>query len=1008
MSFRSTEPVRVAAMAIAMVVSVGAFAAPRGFIGDTGGGWSTTSKVSARASSEHIGESRLAVDAINGAGIDASGEVHNDVPGDMWLGLDPAGPDRFGVSPGGHWIELAFDQAYELKEMWIWNYAENASYTWTAMGLRDVRIEYSSVDGPGGWGSTNPSNWTEIFSGEFDVYDPGQPKTPNAIVDFGGVFAKYVLITSSTDPMTLSWICDRVPSSCGNDAAGLSEVRFYATPPPLNISSNGVANASVVVDAGAGVSDSFAATELSSFLGQVTGGSFPVRNSIQAGGPNLLVGPAAAQLADPGFTTAGLGEEGIVIRRAGNHMILAGAGTRGTLYAVYTFLEDQVGVHWWEPNAMTVPVIPTLDATALDLTYVPPFEYRETNQGIHQPGDWSARNKFNGTVHELTPQHGGRKYRYVSINKHFVHTYWTYLPPEDYFAVHPEWFALFGGVRDTRGLDVLNMDMRQEFKANVRSFLLANPQTTLVDISAIDGGVTSQDAASQAVIAAEGSPAGLMLQFVNWIAAELETEFPSVTFGALAYQDTFEAPSITVPRSNVIVRLTNIHSFFSAPMSDPQNSFFQAEMASWRAICQTLYIWDYPNEFCNPQYAHPNLRLLGPNIQFFANQGADGVYEEGVPLTSIDYPELRNWVTGQLLWDPGRDNQELIDTFANGYYGPAGPHILAAIDAMEDVREPNSGYVGPCWPVNDAAYLEFSPVTAAWGHLLLAEAAVINDLTLLPRVQTAMQTTANALQLHGRFGDMTVRASSEHHVRPAIEAINGSGLTPDGLRHISLGDGVQYGNNAWLSSTLAQSQSNPRGGTSPGGHWIELAFDEVRSLGEMWIWNYHEYIPSAPVDWRVMGARQVVIQYSTTGSSDSGEWSVVYVGEIPMSPAVDEAPVSLVVDFNGDEAKYVVITTSPTSTKNWSNGANQESGISEVRFFDHTFTTQFIPVLVPNVMELTFGTDTGRDYLLEFATQMDQSVWTSAGMVIEGTGGSVTVHDPSATPQQKFYRIRLQ
>ena len=234
MSFRPTEAIHVAAVAIAMVVSVGAFAAPRGFIGDTGDGGSTTSKVSARASSEHIGENRLAVDIINGAGIDASGDVHNDVPGDMWLGLDPAGPDRFGVSPGGHWIELAFDQAYELNEMWIWNYAEGGAYTWTAMGLRDVRIEYSTVDGPGGWGSTNRSNWTEIFSGEFDVYDPGQPKTPNAIVDFGGVFAKYVLITSSTDPMTLSWVCDRVSSSCGNDDAGLSEVRFYATPPPIS------------------------------------------------------------------------------------------------------------------------------------------------------------------------------------------------------------------------------------------------------------------------------------------------------------------------------------------------------------------------------------------------------------------------------------------------------------------------------------------------------------------------------------------------------------------------------------------------------------------------------------------------------------------------------------------------------------------------------------------------------------------------------------------------------
>jgi len=780
-----------------------------------------------------------------------------------------------------------------------------------------------------------------------------------------------------------------------------------APPPPLTIASNGVANAFVVVDGGAGISDTNAAAELASFLGQVTGGSFPVYNSLQVGGPNLLVGSAAALLGDPGFTLAGLGEEGIVIRRAGTHMILAGAGTRGTLYAVYTFLEDQVGIHWWEPSAMSVPDIPTLIMTEPDLTYVPPFEYRETNQGRHQPGDWSARNKYNGAVHELEAEHGSRKYSYISINKHFVHTYWTYLPPEDYFATHPEWFALYNGVRDTRGLDVLNMDMRQEFKANVRAFLLANPHATLVDISSIDGGITSQDSASQAIVAAEGSPAGLMLQFVNWIAAELETEFQGMMFGALAYQDTFEAPGITVPRSNVIVRLSNIHAFFSAPMSDPQNIFFETEMSAWRAICDSLYVWDYPNEFCNPQYAHPNLRLLGTNINFFAQHGADGVFEEGVGLTSIDYPELRNWVTGQLLWNPDRDNQELIDTFANGYYGPAGPHILDAIDVMEDAREPNSGYVGPCWPVNDAAYLEFAPVTAAWGHLLLAEAAVINDPTLLPRVQAAMQTTINALQLHGRIGDMTVRASSEHHVRPAVETINGSGLTPDGLRHTSLGDGAQYGNNAWLSGTLAQSLSNPRGGSTPGGHWIEFAFDQVRSLGEMWIWNYHEYIPSIPVDWRVMGARVVIIEYSLTGSSDAGEWSTAYIGEIPMSPAVIEAPVSLVVDFDGAMAKYVMITTSPTSTKNWSGGANDESGISEVRFFDHTFTTQFIPAIVPDVFEATFSTDPNREYRLEYTTELNPPLWISSGPIIEGTGGQVTAYDPTGTSNQKHYRIIL-
>jgi len=222
---------RLTALAISTVASVEAFAAPRGFIGDTGTGWDTTAAVSARASSEHTGGSRLIADAINGAGIDASGDSHNNTPGDMWLGLDPAGPDRFGVSPGGHWIEFAFDQSYALTEMWIWNYAEgqSAGYMWSAQGIKNARIEYTNVDGPCGWGSMNPSDWTEIFSGDFDVYDPGQARTPNIIADFGGSSAKYVLITTTPDTTNLNWVCEKIPSSCPNDDTGLSEVRFYGT-----------------------------------------------------------------------------------------------------------------------------------------------------------------------------------------------------------------------------------------------------------------------------------------------------------------------------------------------------------------------------------------------------------------------------------------------------------------------------------------------------------------------------------------------------------------------------------------------------------------------------------------------------------------------------------------------------------------------------------------------------------------------------------------------------------
>ena len=216
-------------------LTAGAAAAPRGFIGDTGSGWDGTGAVEARAGSEHAGGGRLAVDAVNGSGIDAGGDVHGNDPGDMWLSLEPGLADRFGVTPGGHWIEFAFDKAYELVEMWIWNYAEGDpnGYAWSAQGIKEARIEYTTVDGPGGWGSLNPSDWTQVFAGDLSVYDPGQPRTAGAVVDFGGAYAKYVVITSSAVASNLNWVCAKMPAFCPNDDAGLSEVRFYPAPDPV-------------------------------------------------------------------------------------------------------------------------------------------------------------------------------------------------------------------------------------------------------------------------------------------------------------------------------------------------------------------------------------------------------------------------------------------------------------------------------------------------------------------------------------------------------------------------------------------------------------------------------------------------------------------------------------------------------------------------------------------------------------------------------------------------------
>ena len=107
----------------------------------------------------------------------------------------------------------------------------------------------------------------------------------------------------------------------------------------VTIAENGVAEAVIVIAEDAPEPEQHAAAELAEFLQQIAGTTFEIVHGPAVGRLRLLVGPKAAKLAVADFSTDGLGSDGIIIRRVGKDLILAGGHPRGTLYAVYTFLE---------------------------------------------------------------------------------------------------------------------------------------------------------------------------------------------------------------------------------------------------------------------------------------------------------------------------------------------------------------------------------------------------------------------------------------------------------------------------------------------------------------------------------------------------------------------------------------------------------------------------------------------------------------------------------------------
>ncbi|MHC4982027.1 MAG: DUF4838 domain-containing protein [Planctomycetota bacterium] len=501
------------------------------------------------------------------------------------------------------------------------------------------------------------------------------------------------------------------------------------------IAEGGRATADIVLAEGESAPVRHAAAELGDFLEQVTGAKFRINRQPGKAGFHLLVGPKAAKFAVPEFTTDGLGAEGIVLRTVGDKLVLAGGRPRGTVYAVYTFLETYVGCRWWSSRAARVPQMPDLAVGALDVRYVPPLEYRYPYWSDAFDLDWAVRNKSNGPPGLRQAKYGG----YMSHGK--VHTFYRLIPPAKYFEDHPDWFSLISGRRRHKmaQLCLSNEQMRRELVKNLKAWIRRTPHRRVFSVSQNDWHGNCECARCRAADAKAGSPAGSLLLFVNAVAEEIEKEFPDVSISTLAYQYTRRPPKNIRPRPNVIIQLCSIECSFSVPLTHRRNDAFRDDILAWSKGADRLYIWDYTTNFRHYLMPHPNLRVLGPNVRFFVACNARGIFEQGAYNSlGAEFAELRAWVLAKLLWDPTLDADGLVKEFCEGYYGPAAPSIMRYIKTIHDAAARHREYLG-CLPSygHRFGYLSLEVLSKAWRHLKAAEKAVGDDETLLDRVRMA-------------------------------------------------------------------------------------------------------------------------------------------------------------------------------------------------------------------------------------------------------------------------------
>ncbi|MBI3923202.1 MAG: DUF4838 domain-containing protein [Armatimonadetes bacterium] len=502
----------------------------------------------------------------------------------------------------------------------------------------------------------------------------------------------------------------------------------------LTLAEQGRTGYTIVIPSEAIEPERTAAGELKEYLQKVTGAQFRIRteSEVPNGARQILVGPSRRlkKLTQKTDWTS-LGHDGIVIKTVGKKLLLAGGRPRGTLYAVYTFLEEVVGCRWWTSTEDYIPKKPTLTIPALDKTHVPPLRYREAFYRDAFRSPFAVRMKTNGHFEQIPPEYGGH-YNILG----WCHTFYQLLPPDKYFSQHPDWYSEINGNRVPEGaqLCLTNEEMRKELTRQALEWIRKSPDAGMISIAQNDCGGRCQCAKCAAVEKEEGAPSGPLIHFVNAVATDIEKEYPDFLVETLAYQYTRQAPLRVKPRANVVVRLCTIECSFAQPLSSDQNAKFRDDIKAWSAVAPNLYIWDYVTDFANYLQPHPNLRVLAPNLRFFVEHHAIGVFEQGdAGCAAGDFVRLRAWLLAHLLWDPSLDEKALLKEFLEGYYGPAAPFMSAYLDLVNDAAERATAYVS-CFTL-DTSYLRVEDLQQARALFDQAAATVKDDPVLSQRVR---------------------------------------------------------------------------------------------------------------------------------------------------------------------------------------------------------------------------------------------------------------------------------
>jgi hypothetical protein len=454
---------------------------------------------------------------------------------------------------------------------------------------------------------------------------------------------------------------------------------------PITLAINGLSRYFIVTPDNPTSQEIKAASELSYWLGEITSANFQIIRESELAPGSRFISIGHTQLLG-NRQLPDLGDEGYAVIQESGNLFFVGGRRRGPINAVYAFLEEDLGCRWYDRYEPDILHVRDLTVAIVPRSYKPVLHIRDPFYWDAFDPDWALRNRTNAPLVKIPEEWGG-----VTDYAWFGHSFDWLVPPEKYFAEHPEYFSLVNGKRTTSQLCLTNPDVLNIAIHKVKARLREHPNCELISVSQNDCAGYCECANCKKIDDPEGTPAATLIMFCNKIADAIKDEFPNVKVSTLAYMGTVKPPKTIRPNERVVVQLcTDRHAWKRPFLTVLETEQFSSALKGWHAIGANTTIWHYTVNFHHYPVPMPNWQVVDRDIEILIRYGAKGIMLQGAYQSpGGESAVMRSWVWAKKLWDPSLKTIDLMRDFVFGYFREAAKPMWKYYQMIWDIWERN-------------------------------------------------------------------------------------------------------------------------------------------------------------------------------------------------------------------------------------------------------------------------------------------------------------------------------